>query len=102
MQVVQQGALGVDGEGEDLSTARCDRDLAFLIGQRLRLEELRDALPAFDLDQQSAFALGGEGKREGRGDRGLAGSALAADDMEPAHDLEPNQSPRGLRTRLSV
>ena len=62
-----------------------DGDLALLVGQRLRLEELRDALPALDLDEEGALALGREGEREGGGDRGLAGAALAADDLEPAH-----------------
>ena len=32
-----------------------DGDLAFLVGQRLGLEELRDALPALDLDEERAL-----------------------------------------------
>ncbi len=99
LEVVEERQLGVDGQRVHFAAARSHRDLPFRVGQRLGLEELRDPLPAFDLDQQGAFPLGGEREREGGGDRGLTGAALAADDVEPAHDLEPNQSGPGVRTR---
>lgn len=91
LEVVEEGALGVDREGVHLPAARCDGDLALLVGEGFRLEELGDALSALDLDEEGAPALGREGEREGGGDRGLTGTALAADDLEPAHVFEPNQ-----------
>ncbi|GGJ42563.1 hypothetical protein GCM10010121_062110 [Streptomyces brasiliensis] len=86
----------------DLTAPGSDGDLPLLIGQRLRLEELRDALPALDLHEERPLPLGGEGQREGRGDRRLSGPALTADDLEPAHVLETNQSACRLRGRLWI
>lgn len=100
LEVVQQRQFGVDGEGVHLPAPRSDGDLPLLVGQRFCFEELRDALSALDLDEEGALALGREGEREGRGYRGLAGTALAADDLEPAHVFEPNQSAAGVSRRL--
>lgn len=100
LEVVQKGQFGIYGEGVHLPAARSDGDLPLLVGQRFCLEELRDALSALDLHEEGALALCGEGEREGRGYRGLAGTALAADDLEPAHVFEPNQSTAGVRRRL--
>ena len=97
LEVVQKGQFGVDGEGVHLPAPGSDGDLPLLIGQRFRFEELRDALAALDLDEKRPLALGREGERECGGDRGLAGPALAADDLEPAHVFEPNQSARTTR-----
>ncbi len=85
LEVVQQRPFGIDGEREDLAPAGCHRDLPLLVGERLGAEELREPLPALDLHEKSPSALAREGKRECRGDRGLAGAALAADHLEPAH-----------------
>lgn len=49
---------------------------------------------------RSVRFLRGEGEGEGGGDRGLSGPTLAADDLEPAHVFEPNQSVRKLRDSL--
>ncbi len=100
LEVVQKGQFGVDGEGVHLPAPRSDGDLPLFVGQRFCFEELRDALSALDLDEEGALALGREGEREGRGYRGLAGTALAADDLEPAHVFELNQSAAVLRRRL--
>jgi hypothetical protein len=100
LEVVQQGQFGVDGEGVHLPAPGSDGDLPLLIRQRLGFEELRDALAALDLDEKRALPLGGEGQREGRGHRGLTGTALATDDLEPAHVFERNQSARRVRRRL--
>ncbi len=98
LEVVEERELGVDRQRVHLAAARRDGDLALLVGKRVGTEELGDALPALDLDEEGAPALGREGEREGGGDRGLTGTALAADDLEPAHVFEPNQSGPGLRT----
>lgn len=92
LEVVQKGQFGVDGQGVHLPAPGSDGDFPLLIGQRLRLEELRDALATLDLDEKRPLPLGGQGQREGCGHRGLAGTALATDDLEPAHAFEPNQS----------
>lgn len=100
LEVVEKRTLGVDGQRVHLAAARGDGDLSFLVRKGFRLEELGDALPSLDLHEEGALSLGREGEREGRGHRGLTGTALAADDLEPAHVFEPNQSPGVLRTRL--
>ena len=51
------------------------------------------ALPAFDLDQQDPAAGGGQSQGQGRRHRGLAGAALARDDVQP-HAI-PVGIPRG-------
>src|SRR5690606_25641393 len=94
LEVVQKGAFRIDGEGVHLPAPGCDGDLPLLVRQRVRLEELCDALAALDLDEKRPLPLRGQGQREGRGHRGLAGTALAADDLEPAHAFEPNCCPR--------
>ncbi|KEG40478.1 hypothetical protein DJ64_09005 [Streptomyces griseorubens] len=94
LEVVQKGQFGVDGEGEHLPAPGSDGDLPLLVRQRLRLEELRDALPALDLDEKRPLPLLGQGQRQSGGHRGLAGSALATHDLEPAHAFEPKCSPR--------
>ena len=86
VEVLEQRLLGVDREGEHVAAAGADRDLALLVGQRRRVEELRDALPVLDLDEQRAATLPGQRQRERGRDRGLAGAALAGHDMQ-AHAL---------------
>lgn len=102
LEVVEQRAFGVDRQRMDLPATGRHGDLAFLVREGFGLEELGDALPALDLDEEGAPALGREGERECGGDRGLTGPALAADDLEPAHVFEPNQSAGRLRTRPPV
>jgi hypothetical protein len=98
LEVVQEGPFGIYGEREDLTAVVCDGDLAFLVRKRLRLEELRDALPPLDLDEERAPPAAGQRQRECRGDRRLPGAALARDNMQPAHSREPNQRGDGLRS----
>ena len=64
------------------------RDRPLLVRQRRPVEDLRDALPLLDLDQQRAPAVGGQGQRQRGGDRGLAGAALAG------HHVQPGRPPR--------
>ncbi len=83
-EVLQQRALEVDREGVDVAGAlRALHDAALLVGQRRHVEELGDALPGLHLAQQHVLAAGGEPQRERGGDGGLAGAALAGDDVKP-------------------
>ncbi|CAM5270208.1 hypothetical protein SCANM63S_02862 [Streptomyces canarius] len=102
LEIVQKGQFRIDGEGVHLAAARSDRDLPLLVRKCFRLEELRDALPALDLHEKRPLPLGREGQRECGGDRRLSGPALAADDLEPAHIFETNQSGRHSRGRLWI
>ena len=56
VEVLEQRLLGVDGEREDLAAVGRDGDPALLVGQRRGVEQLRDALPALDLEEQHAAA----------------------------------------------
>ena len=58
-------------------------DQTFLVGQRGDVEELGDALPALDLAEQHVAAVRGQREGQGRRDGGLAGAALAGDDVQP-------------------
>ena len=59
-----------------------------------------DALPALDLDQQHPPAAGRQRERQRRGDGGLAGAALAGDDVQPhARPSRSSRSPRGVARR---
>ena len=82
-EVLEQRRLDVDRQRADLAAAGGDRDLAFLVRQRRQVEQPRDGLPLLDLDQQHPPALGGQRQGQRRGDRGLAGAALAGDDVQP-------------------
>jgi hypothetical protein len=83
VEVVEQRGSRLDGEGEHLAAVGPDRDRPLGIGQRRDVEDLGDALAVLDLAQQHAPALAGERERERAGDGGLAGSALAGDDVQP-------------------
>ena len=65
-----------------LAAAAGDGHPALLVGQRRGVEQLGDALPALGLDQQHRAAVGGQGEGERGGDGGLAGPALAGDDVQ--------------------
>ena len=98
VEVVEEGLLDVDGQRLHLAAAAGDGDPALLVGQRRGVEQLGDALPALGLDQQHRSAVGGQGEGQGGGDGGLAGPALAGDDVQ-AHGGREDGS--GL-TRPSV
>ena len=83
LEVLQQRLLGVDGEREHVAAAGRDRDLALLVGQRGGVEELGEALPALDLHHQDPAAPRGQRQGQRGGDGGLAGAALAGDDVQP-------------------
>ena len=68
----------------DLAAARAPTAIrALLVGQRRDVEQLGDALPALDLDEQHPAAAGGQRQRERGGHGRLAGAALAGDDVQP-------------------
>ena len=58
------------------------RDLDFLVGQRRHVEQLRNALAPFDLDQQHLAPAGRQRQRQRRRDRRLAGAALAGHEVQ--------------------
>src|SRR5262245_51401028 len=83
IEVFEQRLLRVHGQPEDLPSARCDCDLAFLVGQRRHVEQLGNPLPTLHLAEEGAVSLGREGDGKSRGHRRLAGAALPADYVEP-------------------
>ena len=93
------GVETVDGERVHVTAlpgplgAQPDRHLALLVGERRAVEEAREALPALDLDQQDPASGAGQRERQGRRHRGLAGAALARDDVQA--DAVPVGIPRG-------
>jgi hypothetical protein len=82
VEIFEEGLLGVDGQRTHLAAAGHLGDPQLLVGQRLGLEELGDALPALHLDQQRAPPVRGQAQGQGRGDAGLAGAALAGHHMQ--------------------
>ncbi len=74
--------MRIDGQPDDLATARGARDMALLVRERRDVEDLRDALSLLDLDEQHLAAARREGDRQRRGDGRLAGAALAAHDVQ--------------------
>ena len=84
------------------------RQPAFLVGQRLDVEDPGDALAALDLAEQDVLAVRGQRERERGGDRGLAGAALAGHHVQPharpvgAHALNSMSRARGSGWRTTV
>jgi hypothetical protein len=103
VQVVEEGLLDVHGQGFHLAAAAGDGHPALLVGQRRGVEELGDALPALGLDEQDGTPVRGQGEGQGGGDGGLAGPALAGDDVQSrgggvgAHLYQPRSSGPRLR-----
>ena len=104
VEVLEEGLLEVDRQRLDLPAAAGDGDAALLVGQRGRVEQLGDALPALGLDQQDRAAVGGQREGQGGGDRGLAGTALAGHHVQAhaavhgrggAHPHQRRSSDRG-------
>jgi hypothetical protein len=93
LEVLQQCRLRVHGERPDLAATRGDRDPALLVRERRRVEQLRDALPALDLDEQGAPAVRSERQRQRGGHRGLARAALAGHDVQAS--LRQRRLPSG-------
>ena len=83
LQVLQQRRLGVDSQPDDLAALRAARDADLGRRQRRDVEGLADALAALDLGEQDPQALVGQRDGQGRGDRRLAGAALAGDHVQP-------------------
>jgi hypothetical protein len=93
VQVVEQRVLGVDRQDVDVTAAGAHRDLALLVRERRRVEQLGQRLAPLDLDEQHASTAGRERQRERGGDRRLAGAALAGHDVQP-HAREVRHTPR--------
>ena len=89
LEVVQQRVLRVDRQRPHLAAAGSHGHLALLVRQRWGVEELGDALPALDLDEQGAPSAPGQGEGQRRGDGRLAGAALAGDDVQAHVGPEP-------------
>nr|BFE85461.1 hypothetical protein GCM10020093_080620 [Planobispora longispora] len=83
LEVFEHGLLGIEGQRVDVPAAGRDGDLPFLVRQRRQIEDLGDPLTPLDLDQQDLATFRGEREGECGGHRGLAGAALAGDDVEP-------------------
>ncbi len=82
VEVLHQRGLGVDRQREDLAAVGADGDPALGVRQRCDVEQRRDPLAALDLAEQYLLAPGGQGERQRGGDGGLAGAALAGDDVQ--------------------
>ncbi len=98
LQVLQQRRLGVDGEGQDLSTLRRPGHPALLVGQRGGVEQLGDPLAALHLHQQDPATAGGQRQRERGSDRRLPGPALAGHEVQP----DPREQSRRARAGHAV
>ena len=84
-------AAGSRPGGEVLALV-ADAESALLVGQRRAVKDLGDPLPSLDLDEQDPLPARGEREGQRGGDRRLARSALAGDDVQP-HAL-PVRVPR--------
>ena len=82
VEVLEERRLGVDGQRVDLTAAVGGGDLDLLIRQRWHVEQLGDALAPFDFHQQHLAAARGQRQRQRGGDRRLAGTALAGDEVQ--------------------
>ena len=100
VEVVEEGLLDVDRQGLHLAVPAAHGHPPLLVGQGRGVEQLGDPLPALRLDQQHRAAAGGQGEREGAGDRRLAGPALAGDDVQAHGGGRPDDG-AGL-TRISL
>jgi len=88
LQVLDERRFGIGGERVDVP-ARLGRrtgghrDLALLVRQRRAVEQLGDALTALHLHEQYPPASGCESQGQRGRHRGLAGTALAGDHVQP-------------------
>ena len=79
----RNAGLGVDGQRVHLPPPSAVAILRLLVGQRRHVEQLRNALAAFDFHQQHLAPARRQRERQRGGDRRLAGAALAGDEMQP-------------------
>ena len=107
-----QRGLGVDVQrvhdpGRPAVGPQAGGDPALGVGQRVDVEHPGDALAALDLAEQHVLAVRGQRQRERRGDRRLAGAALAGHHVQPhagpvAHPDNPTERSLALHRREEV
>ena len=93
VQVLDHGLLGVDGQAPQRAVPGCRDQLPLLVRQRRYVEQLGQRLPSLYLDDEHLAAARSESQCERDSDGGLAGAALAGDDVQPRLGREGGRRP---------